>query len=53
MEESTESVKDVEVCRLCLNLSVASINIFTQDFAKMIEILTSVKVGTKMLTPFL
>ncbi|ENN81864.1 hypothetical protein D910_03046 [Dendroctonus ponderosae] len=34
----------LETCRLCLNHAVGKISIFTGDFARMIEILTSIRI---------
>ncbi|XP_066150186.1 PR domain zinc finger protein 5-like isoform X1 [Euwallacea fornicatus] len=47
MNELNDAVREVQICRLCLNLSAANINVFTDDFAKMIEILTTVKITPK------
>ncbi|XP_076274127.1 uncharacterized protein LOC143205021 [Rhynchophorus ferrugineus] len=44
MTDFKNTDKNVEICRLCLGLTVTKMSIFTDDFAKMLEILTSLKV---------
>lgn len=44
MDELGNTIEKLEICRLCLSLTVTKFNIFTDDFPKMIEMLTSIKV---------
>ncbi|XP_060530427.1 zinc finger protein 567-like [Cylas formicarius] len=38
------SFKQLDICRLCANVVTTKMNIFTEDFPKMIELLTTLKV---------
>ncbi|XP_030757428.1 zinc finger protein 891-like [Sitophilus oryzae] len=44
MDELGNTIEKLEICRLCLSLTVTKFNIFTDDFPKMIEMLTSIKI---------
>ncbi|CAG9766645.1 unnamed protein product [Ceutorhynchus assimilis] len=44
MNELKDAIRNMDICRFCLNLTVSKINLSTDDFAKMVEILTSIKI---------